>query len=163
MKKKTILIFGGLGGMVMLALLACLLPMVAMLALVEYPLRSNPGMEQGMKILKNDPEVIKVFGSPVQQGIIIMGQTRSNLYGSGNGNLWTPISGPKNKGEVTIYVQKPEDGDWFVKNMSIRINGKPVLDWNDSESASGFTPVSTPPPRQSPQPTLMIATRVPTP
>jgi hypothetical protein len=163
MKKKTILIFGGLGGMVILALLACLLPMVVMLTLVEYPLRSNPGMEQGMKILKNDPEVIKVFGSPVQQGLIIMGQTKTNLYGSGYGNLWTSISGPKNKGEVTVHVQKPEDGSWFVKNMSIRVNGKPVLDWNDSESASGFTYVRTPPPRQSSQPTLIPPTMVPTP
>jgi hypothetical protein len=163
MKKKTIWIFGGIGGMIFLGLLACLLPVVIILAMVQIPLRFNPGMEQGMNILKNDPEVIKVFGSPIQQGIIIMGQTRSNFYGSGNGNLWTPISGPKNKGEVTINVQKPEDGPWFVKNMSIRVNGKPVLDWKDSASASGFTPVQTPPPRQSSQPTLMPPTMVPTP
>lgn len=161
MKKKSVWILGGIGGIIV-ACLACLLPIVVLLAVIQIPLRTNPGMEQGMKILMNDPEVIKVFGAPVQQGIIIMGQIKTTMYGSGSGNLWTPISGPKTSGEATIHVLKQEEGPWYVSDMSIRVNKKQLLIWHADQSTAGFKTVRGSS-SQPLTPTFPPATTVPTP
>jgi hypothetical protein len=162
MNKRSVWILGGIAGL-LLAILACLGPIVVTLAVIQIPLRTNPGLEQGMKILQNDPAVIKVFGTPVRQGIIVMGTISTTLHGSGFGNLWTPISGPKNSGEATIHVQKPEDGPWVVTSMSIRVNSKHQLVWNANKSSSGFISLSTPPPGKPSSPTNPPAITVPTP
>ena len=150
--------------------LACLALVAAIFAFIIRPLKSNPGMVQGMKIIKNDPEVAKVFGSPIRQSIIVMGQLHYSLNGEGWGTLWTPISGPKNTGTANLVVTKPTGGKWELDSMSIDVNRKVVLVyWDVHKSDSGFqyigsTPSSSNTPVQFPAATpIQPPTEVPTP
>jgi hypothetical protein len=140
MKKKSKAALFGVSGILVLCL-GCVVVVggiVGFVYLITLPLRANPGMVQGMQIIKNDPAVAELFGSPVRQSLIIMGTLKTGLYGSGYGNLWTPISGPHNNGEADIYVTKPEGGQWQLESMSIRINRKLVLVWDADQAGSGF-------------------------
>jgi hypothetical protein len=161
MKKKSKAALFGVSGILILSCLVLVGVIVGLVYLFTLPLRSNQGMVQGMEIIKNDPAVAEMFGSPIRQSLIVMGNLKTTLYGSGVGNLSTPISGPHNNGEANFYVTKPEGGSWQLESMSIRINKKLVLVWDAKTANSGFRKTdSTPTPSST---SIPPATAVPPP
>jgi hypothetical protein len=44
---------------------ACIGAVFGILALIFLPLRTHPAYRMGMDLVKNDPAVIELFGSPV--------------------------------------------------------------------------------------------------
>jgi hypothetical protein len=119
-------------------IMGCLIFVVGILAVIFLPLYFNAGLVEGMEIIKNDPAVAEMFGSPIRQGIFVMGNTRETQYDAGNGQLSTSISGPKGRGDVAFSVIKSEGGDWQIFSMSIRIDRKLALVWDASERIKGF-------------------------
>jgi hypothetical protein len=161
-QKANVRLFGAIGiGIICLGCLGFLALFAAIFAVVEIPLKNNPGMQQGMKIIENDPAVIAIFGSPVKPGIIVMGRINTTMYGSGMGSLWTTISGPKNQGEANLSISKSEGGNWQLNSMDIRVDKKVVLDWRAEESNRGFHPNPSIPSSSSTP--FQPATVVPTP
>ena len=127
---------------IVISIMGCLIFSVGILAVTILPTYYNAGLVEGMEIIKNDPAVAEMFGSPIRHIPIILGEASVNAYGSGGGSLTTFISGPKGRGDVSVHVSKPEGGDWQVDSMSIRVNRN--LDrnldlyWDASERVKGF-------------------------
>jgi Cytochrome oxidase complex assembly protein 1 len=138
MKRKSILIIlGSLLGIGLICL-ACLAQAAAVYFISTLPLRLNPGLAQGMKIINNDPVVAETFGSPVRSSLFVMGKLQEFLHGDGTGSIWTPISGPKNKGEANFYVKKTKGGSWQLDSISIDMDGDETLVWDAKKSNAGF-------------------------
>jgi len=114
---------------------------VGILLLSFNTLRFHPVYTQGMKIIKSDPEVIALFGSPIKGGIFVPGTTREFLHGGGRVNLETSIFGPKTRGTVSIYgTQTDKGGAWQIESMTIRVNDEMVLGYSGSQAGKGFQP-----------------------
>lgn len=109
------------------------------------PLRSNAGLIKGMQIIKNDPTVADMFGSPIHQGLNVMGKLQGFRDGSGVGTMTTSISGPKGKAEANFFISKPRGGDWQLESMSIDQDWEIVLIWDSDKSEMGFRYRESPP------------------
>lgn len=120
-------------GCILIAGLLVLAVAAILYAIIFLPLRNNPALVQGMQIIKNDPVVAELFGSPVKQGLIVMANLQRFRDGSGFGSMMTPISGPKNKGEVNFFLNRQRGGDWELVDMSIDIDMELVLSWDASQ------------------------------
>jgi len=99
---------------IVISIMGCLISSVGTLAAIFLPTYLNAGLVEGMGIIKNDPVVAEMFGSPIRNIPIILGETSVDAYGSGSGHLTTFISGSKGRGDVSVLVRKPEGGDWQV-------------------------------------------------
>ena len=126
---------------VVCSVLACIVGVGGPVALIFGSLKANPAYTMGMDLVKNDPAVIELFGSPVQDGFFVDGSILG--YPEGNtANLQTSISGPKARGMVYIYgTQADKGGLWQIDSVNIRIDDKPVLSYKGSEAEKGFQPV----------------------
>jgi hypothetical protein len=162
MKKKSKLALFGISGILILCL-GSLAATIGFVYLISLPLRTNPGLLEGMQIIQNDPAAAELFGSPIRQSVIIMGSLKTTLYGGGFGNLWTPISGPLKNGEANFHVTKPEGGEWHVDSISIRVNRKLVLLWDADQAGSGFRRYASPPTPSSSSTPMPPPTTVPPP
>lgn len=98
-----------------------------------FPLRLHPIYHAAMEIVKNDPAVIELFGSPVQDSLFVLG-TISN----GSANLQVEIRGPRARGTAHIWGRKDEDGTVHVFSIRIKIGGEEILEYRDSEPEKGF-------------------------
>jgi hypothetical protein len=68
-------------------IMGCLIFVVGITLAVFLPLYFNNGLVEGMEIIKNDPTVAEMSGSPIRQGIFVIGNTSKTLYGAGSGSL----------------------------------------------------------------------------
>jgi hypothetical protein len=159
MQKKTNVTLS-LKGALILGLAGIIL-IAAIFAITVLPLRFNPAMVQGMKIIRSDPAVAESFGTPIRQSLLVTGVLHEYSDGGGIGNLWTPISGPKHHAEAYISVSRPAGGTWQLTSISIHVNRFLMLIWYADKSNLGFqyvplapSPSSTPiqPPTEVPTP-----------
>lgn len=98
--------------------------------------RNHAVYTQAVELAKNDPAVIEMFGSPVNDGFFVTGET-SEGTSSGSASFSTSISGPKASGQMTIVGSK-EGGQWRVVFITIYVNGERVLFYDSNHSEEGF-------------------------
>jgi hypothetical protein len=121
-------------------ILICIAVFFGIFAIIFGSLKSHPTYRLGMDLVKNDPAVSELFGSPVKDGFFVIGKTQEFRYGGDVANLETSISGPKAHGKVFIFGTETEDGAWWIQSITIRVDGKIVLTYNGSEPDKGFQP-----------------------
>jgi hypothetical protein len=139
---------------------SCLIVLTALYAILFLPLRLNPALVQGMKIIKGDPLIAEMFGAPIHQGLFVMGKLQGFRYGDGTGDLETSINGPFEKGDVTFFMNKPRGGEWQLESMVIYVNGQLAMTWDSDKPDVGFQiyPPSSP---ASGSATMIPSTSVP--
>jgi hypothetical protein len=79
-----------------------------------------------------------MFGTPIRDGFFVGGEISSSQYCCAAAQLDTSISGPKAHGTISIYGLQQEDGSWEVVDVNIRVGGKRVLTYSNSEASQGF-------------------------
>ncbi len=154
----------------MAVILACLVGFALMFyAIGILPLRLNPVYRAAMELVKNDPAVIELFGSPVRDSLFVVGTTEGALGGYETANLQVAIRGPQARGTAYIYGEKQENGICHISSISIKIGGERVLEYSDREPEKGFQPsravtqtdlAPTPVPSPTPPPTPEYASVV---
>jgi hypothetical protein len=103
--RGTLIIYGFIFG--------CLGFFVLIFGIAFNTLRFHPVYKQGMEMVRNDPDVIELFGSPIRAGLFVPGLEEIYPYGGGTVSLETAISGPEAHGTVGIYGnQTKKDGPW---------------------------------------------------
>ncbi len=128
-------------GTTLVVIVACIGFVFGILALIFFSIKTHPVYRMGMDLVKNDPAVIELFGSPVKDGFFVVGTIRKFRYGGNTANLETSISGPRTHGTVSIFGTEVEDDVWQVKSITIRVDSKMVLTYSGSEPEKGFQPV----------------------
>ncbi len=124
------------------SLLSCLAAAAVPTVLVFRSLKTHPVYTMGIDLAKNDPAVVELFGSPVEDGFIANGEIQTDSEGRGTANLQTSISGPKAQGTITIYGTQADKGSaWQIDTIDIRVDDKLVLSYRGSEADKGFQPV----------------------
>ncbi|MCX7681851.1 MAG: hypothetical protein N2508_07805, partial [Anaerolineae bacterium] len=123
---------------IIVAIVACLVDFALIYAVSSLPLRLHPVYRTGMELVKNDPAVIELFGSPVRDSLLVLGRTEGSLYGGEMANLQGFIAGPRARGTVFLYGTKNRDGTCSISSISIRIGDEMVLTYNGSEPEKGF-------------------------
>lgn len=118
--------------------MACVVFAFAFLAILIIPLKLDPIYRTGVDLVKNDPAVIELFGSPVKDSLFVIGTTKGYLDGSEVANLQVSISGPRAHGTVYIYGNKNGDGVVCISSISIEIERERVLEYSSLESEKGF-------------------------
>jgi len=126
-------------------ILGSLVVAVGVFTATNLPLRNNPGLVQGMQIIKNDPAVADLFGTPIRLDLRVTGRLQGHRYGDSVGNLMTSVSGPMNKGEAVFYLTRTQGGSWHLQRMSIYVDKKLVLDWDSGSATAGFQTHVSPP------------------
>jgi hypothetical protein len=122
-------------------IVTCIGVVFGILALIFGILKSHPAYRMGMELVKNDPAVIELFGSPVEDGFWVAGTIRGFRYSGDIANLETSISGSRARGTVGIFGSEVEGGVWRIMSMSIHVGDKLVLVYSGSEPEKGFQPV----------------------
>jgi hypothetical protein len=131
MNKKTVSIAClSISAIVVVSILGTLALAFGILSIVFGSMKANPVYQQAMEIIRKDPSVAQIFGSPVRDGFFVGGHVSSTLYGSGSADFSVAIRGPKASGNASIRGMKDEGKDWQVSGISIRVNGKPALIYN---------------------------------
>ena len=123
------------------AIVVCIGFVFVFLAFLIVPLKLNPVYRTGMDVVKNDPAVTELFGSPIKDSFFVIGTTKGFLDGSEVVNLQTSISGPQAHGTVYIFGTRNEDGTCHISSISIEIGRKEVLEYSDFEPEKGFQTV----------------------
>ncbi len=104
-------------------------------------LKENPAYQMGIDLARNDPAVVELFGSPIEDGFFANGEIQTGPEGSGTANLETSLSGPKARGTITIYGSQADKGSaWQIESINIRVDDKLVLSYQGSEADKGFQP-----------------------
>ncbi len=101
-----------------------------------YLFRNHPVYTQAVTLAKNDPDVIEVFGTPVNDGWLVSGETSEGV-GSGSASFSTSISGPNASGQMNISGSK-EGSEWRVTSITIYVDGERVLFYDPHDSEVGF-------------------------
>jgi hypothetical protein len=146
-----------------LSTLVFIMGCVGFILLVSNTLRLHPVYRQGMAIVRNEPAVIELFGSPIWNGLFVPGTTEKYRYGGGIANLETAIIGPEAYGTVNIFGSKDKDSPWRVDTISVRIGGELVLTYSAIRPDEGFQPVRSQPALDITPPTEAPVTQVPEP
>ncbi len=123
--------------------MACLAFAVILFLFVDRTLKATSAYRLGSELAKNDPAMIELFGSPIEQSFWVMGKAKKYQDGSDSANLQTFISGPKAHGMLYIHG-KGKDNACQMLSMYVRISGRIVLSYNSAWSEKGFqtyTPV----------------------
>lgn len=107
-------------------------------ALVSRHMKSYPFYQQAMTMAQNDPAVIELLGTPIEDSLFVMGTERNFTYGGGYGNVDTFIRGPKGKATLSIYATYDEGQPWVVEDMTIRQGKKIILTYMRSSGNEGF-------------------------
>lgn len=143
-------------------ILACLVGFALLFyAFGILPLRLNPVYRTAMELVKNDPVVVELFGSPVKDSPFVIGTLERFRDGSESLGVQVGIRGPRTRGTAYILGEKERDGTCSISSVSIRIGDEIVLAYNGSEPEKGFQPppaaeqMGILPPTPVPSPTLL--------
>jgi hypothetical protein len=103
-----------------LSVVVALVAFVASVVLIVFgAMKSTDVYKDALARARAHPSVIEVLGSPIEEGLLISGNTNVN-GASGEANLSIPISGPKAK--ATIYVAaKKSVGRWNYSGLIVEI------------------------------------------
>lgn len=134
MKKNSILILI----VVIFSCIAILAAIAGGFALSSKRLKSYPFYQQAMTMVRNDPAVIELLGTPIDDSLFVMGTERNFTYGGGLGNVDTSIHGPKGKATLSIFATYDEGQPWVVEDMTIRQDKKIILTYKKLFGDKGF-------------------------
>jgi hypothetical protein len=134
MKKNSILILI----VVIFSCIAILAAIAGGFALSSKHLKSYPFYQQAMTMVRNDPAVIELLGTPIDDSLFVMGTERNFTYGGGLGNVDTSIHGPKGKANLSIFATYDEGQPWVVEDMTIRQDKKIILTYKKLFGDKGF-------------------------
>ncbi len=124
------------------SLLSCMGAVALPGVLIFRSLKTHPAYTMGMDLARNDPAVVELFGSPVEEGFLVDGTVQSYREGGDTATLESSLSGPKASGKIYIYAtQVDKGGAWQIDSINIRVADKPVLSYQGSEADKGFQPV----------------------
>jgi hypothetical protein len=86
---------------------------------------------------RNDAEVIKELGQPIEPGWWLSGNVNSN-GARGDANLMIPLSGPKSGGSLIVRARK-RDGKWIFQELKVKPDGAdaPLIDLLGDGAAGG--------------------------
>ena len=113
-------------------------------------LRFHTVYRQGMNIIKNDPAVLELFGSPIREGLYVLGTTKKLYDGGGSASLRVSLSGPEAGGTASILgTQAGKNGAWELV-MTIQVGEEDVLRYSSAEAEKGFQPLHTQPDANAP-------------
>jgi hypothetical protein len=121
-----------------LGILACLAALLGILAFVFIPLRAHPAYRLGMDLVKDDPAVLELLGSPVKEGLFVTGTVRGFRHGGNIANLEARISGPWARGQVFIFATEDDAGTWHIESITVRVGDEDALSYRGSEPEKGF-------------------------
>lgn len=147
------------------ATIAVILACLAGFALMFYaigilPLRSHPVYRAAMELVKNDPAVVELFGSPVKDSLFVAGTLERFRDGSESLNTQVGIRGPRARGTAHIWGKKEKGGTVHVHSIWIEIGGEEVLEYSDSEPEKGFRISPAAPPTYLPPTPVSFASAV---
>jgi hypothetical protein len=113
-------------------------------------LRFHTVYRQGMNIIKNDPAVLELFGSPIREGLYVLGTTKELYDGGGSASLRVSLSGPLARGTASILgTQTGKNGPWDLV-ITIQVGEEDVLRYSSSDSGKGFQPLQAQPDGNAP-------------
>ena len=82
-------------------------------------LKSSDAYKGALAKAKADPRVVSALGSPIEDGMFILGST--DVSGtSGHADMTVPISGPKGKGTL-YFVATKFAGKWTFSKLMVEI------------------------------------------
>jgi len=82
-------------------------------------IKSSGAYELGLKTAKNDSQVIKSLGQPIEEGWYVSGNVQINNQ-TGHADITFPISGPKGEGIVHCKATR-QSGKWQLQRLSVAL------------------------------------------
>jgi len=82
-------------------------------------MKSSDAYKGALARAKADPRVVSALGSPITDGLFVMGKTNVNGT-SGQADMTVPISGPKGKGTV-YFVASKFAGKWTFSKLMVEV------------------------------------------
>ncbi|MEY2557382.1 MAG: hypothetical protein QOE34_807 [Verrucomicrobiota bacterium] len=89
------------------------------IALVLGALKSSDAYKMAVARAKADPRVVSALGSPIEEGLLVFGNTNVN-GSSGKADLTIPISGPNGKGSI-YFVASKSAGEWTFSKLVVTV------------------------------------------
>jgi hypothetical protein len=88
-------------------------------SIVFGAMKSSDAYKGALAKAKADPRVVSALGSPITDGLFVMGKT--NVSGtSGQADMTVPISGPKGKGTI-YFVASKFAGKWTFSKLMVEV------------------------------------------
>lgn len=101
-KKSLVIVLG-----VFMAIAAIFFLVVSMMKGEAY--------ELSLQTVRNSPEVVAVFGTPIEPGMFVTGSVETT-NGNGEASMQYSVSGPNASGKVQFYAIK-QSGQWFIQEL----------------------------------------------
>ncbi|MFC1745488.1 cytochrome c oxidase assembly factor Coa1 family protein [Candidatus Riflebacteria bacterium] len=92
---------------------------ILLFLLITFILKSSTVYKEALSKTKADARVVKILGSPIQEGFLVMGKIKNAWFPGGYAWLTIPISGPSGKG--TLYVKATSDGQKWDMKLVVKI------------------------------------------
>lgn len=88
-------------------------------------LKSSEPFTQSLERVRQNGEVVRRLGEPIQPGMFVGGSISTSGTG-GEGSLSYTVKGPKGKGQVSVQAAK-QDGQWQLNRVKVEAGeGEPV-------------------------------------
>lgn len=107
------------------------------LSIVFASMRSAEPYATSVERAQRDPRVIAALGAPVKPGLFVTGKIQVQNR-DGYADLGIPISGPKQKGRITVVATK-NAGRWSYQEMLVTPDSGTAIDLRTSSERSPST------------------------
>ena len=85
---------------------------------VFYSLHDSWAYAEGVKLARQNPEVVTELGEPIEAGWLATGSVTNTLGDFGDAHVAVSLSGPKQKGTLYVVAQK-QDWRWQFKSAIV--------------------------------------------
>jgi hypothetical protein len=92
---------------------------VLIVTIVFGMMKSSDAYKQALAKARANPYVQEALGSPIEDGILVMGKINVN-GSSGHADLAIPVSGPDGDGTIYVVASKSA-GQWAMKRLVVDI------------------------------------------
>ncbi len=85
-------------------------------------LRNSEVHAQAMDMLRANPQAVELLGEPIEAGRAVSGSV-STANGGGEAELWIPVSGPRDSGELVVEAVRI-GGAWDFLKLELNVGGQ---------------------------------------
>lgn len=104
-----------------LLIVAAVVVAIAAVFFLVVSMMKGDAYELSLQTVRNSPDVIAVFGEPVEPGMFVMGSVETT-NGTGEANLQYSLTGPNASGSVQFYAIK-QGGQWSIQELWVLLDG----------------------------------------
>nr|CAD7603231.1 unnamed protein product [Timema genevievae] len=91
---------------------------------IEDGIKKSEYYKEALKTLRNHKGVVSVFGEPIKDGRLNLGDSENNFCDSYRAQFQVPVRGPDHRGTLHLWAEREtHQHDWNVYKLELEVQG----------------------------------------